>query len=65
VNRAIHRMKAGQVEVQLPPVTDAALEGLKFSDCLPLGLAQSVLQQWAVDDYAVPCLRRSGTTVVQ
>lgn len=64
VSDAVHRIKSGEIVVQLPPVTDAALEGLKFSSCLPLELAQTVLQQRATDRHAIECVSSSGTVVV-
>jgi hypothetical protein len=43
--------------MMLPAVTDEALEGLKFSVCLPEDLARTVLQRRAHDGEALEWVR--------
>jgi ATP-dependent Lhr-like helicase len=57
VSDAATRITQGAWALQLPPITDTALEGLKFSSCLPLHLAQVVLQRRADDRVAFEHLR--------
>lgn len=60
----IARVRSGEWPALLPPITDEALEGLKFSACLPEPLARSVVQQRAKDQVAVDWVRRTPHVVV-
>lgn len=50
---AIHAIRALDEETLVPEVTAKALEGLKFSECLPPELASRVLQRRMTDSDAV------------
>jgi ATP-dependent Lhr-like helicase len=64
VSDGVARVRSGEWAVQLPAVTDEALEGLKFSVCLPAPLARSVLQQRAMDLAAVEWVKRTPHVTV-
>jgi ATP-dependent Lhr-like helicase len=64
VSAGIERVRSGEWPAQLPPITDEALDGLKFSACLPGPLARSVLQRRAMDPVAVEWVRRTPHVVV-
>jgi ATP-dependent Lhr-like helicase len=53
IERAIQQLRASDVADILPAIDEAAIEGLKFSACLPLGLALQVLQARTRDPIAV------------
>jgi len=63
VSAGVESIRAGEWPVLLPPVTDDALEGLKFSMCLPDTLARLVVQQRSVDPVAVDIVKRNGLVV--
>jgi len=48
----------------VPAVNDPALDGLKFSECLPTDLAARVVQAWLADLPAVAAALRRATRVV-
>ena len=64
IGTGVERIRAGNWPVLLPPVTDEALEGLKFSECLPEQLARSVLQQRSADRRGVEWVRQVPAVVV-
>ena len=64
VSDGIGRVRSGEWPALLPPITDEAIEGLKFSACLPDALARSVLQQRAKDQAAVDWVRGTPHVVV-
>ena len=64
VSDAIGRVRSGEWPLELPPVTDEALDGLKFSACLPVTLAKSVLQQRAKDAQAVEWVKETPHVVI-
>lgn len=50
----------------LPPVSPAALDGLKFSECLPPAIGQRLLERWTSDPTGVAaCLSEPIRTVVE
>jgi hypothetical protein len=53
VSNGISRVRSGEWPLQPAPVTDEALEGLKFAACLPDSLARLVLERRATDQKAV------------
>lgn len=53
VSDAITQLRSGTWPVQFPAVTDEAIEGLKFSVCLPEALARQVLKQRSADPTGV------------
>lgn len=53
VASGVERIRSGEWPPMAPEVSDDALEGLKFSVCLPDGLARLVVQQRSTDAAAV------------
>lgn len=53
IANAIHAIRALDAEMLVPEVTAKALDGLKFSACLPTELARQVLQRRMADSGAV------------
>ncbi|MBX7162042.1 MAG: hypothetical protein K1X95_17270, partial [Acidimicrobiia bacterium] len=47
------RHRTAETEVPQPPVQPAAIEGLKFNECLPTGLAERMLATRLADPDAV------------
>jgi ATP-dependent Lhr-like helicase len=60
----VGKVRSGEWALQRAPLTDAALEGLKFSTCLPESLARFVLQQRADDERSVQWVRDTPNVVV-
>ncbi len=64
VAKGVERIRSGEWPIRLPPITDEALEGLKFSVCLPEGLARAVLQIRAIDLEASASVQRRLCSIV-
>jgi ATP-dependent Lhr-like helicase len=64
VHGAIAQLRSGELPVHLPAISDDALEGLKFSVCLPDQLARTVLEQRAHDEEAVRWVKQAPTRLV-
>ena len=52
VERAIAEIRQHNVTVMRPAVDEAAIDGLKFSDCLPIELATEMLERRLQDPEA-------------
>ena len=59
VSSEVDRIRSGEAIVLLPPVSDNALEGLKFSVCLPDALGRAVVQRRSIDSESVEQVRRA------
>lgn len=59
VERCVRRVRAGEVPLRSPDVDERALEGLKFSVCLPEHLAEQVIQRRGEDRAAVTWAMRA------
>ena len=57
--RAVRRVRAGEVPLCSPAVDEQALDGLKFSVCLPKDLASGVIQRRGHDERAVAWVLRA------
>lgn len=64
VQKAVMAWKGGQVPTRQPSATDEAIDGLKFSACLPRELAAKVLEHRGEDERAVEWVSRERLTVV-
>nr|WP_291980663.1 DEAD/DEAH box helicase [Luteitalea sp.] len=64
IMNAIHAIRATDAETLVPDVAKKALEGLKFSACLPADLATRVLQQRMADVDGVKRILAEPVTLV-
>lgn len=64
ISRVIHRWRSRDLATCRPAVGDDALEGLKFSACLPPHLARLVLERRAEDEQAIAAIRQQAVVAV-
>jgi ATP-dependent Lhr-like helicase len=62
--RIIEKLRQLSPDTIVPEVTPKALEGLKFSECLPAELASRVLQTRMMDDKAVRAVLAEAVKVI-
>lgn len=55
IEQAVHELRARNISEMRPAVDEQAIDGLKFSQCLPYDLALQVLESRLCDPSAVEC----------
>ena len=64
IEAAVRELSSRDPSLMVPPVEEAALEGLKFSQCLPKELALATLASRLRDDAAIRAVLAQRVRVV-